>query len=96
MGVAGFCESNRAFAIMDLAERLITMAYGTQPKLDFTSKYRFNAFHIHAFGMMDLNRSICQRRTTFFDFTDPSPPALPLSHVNDGSRDTVSRFNCSP
>jgi len=90
MGVGGFCESYRAFAIMDLAERLITLAYGVQPKLDFTSTYRFNAFHIHSFGMIDLNRSICQRRSTFFDFTECLPPVEPPTHTNDGSHDTVS------
>ena len=89
MGVGGYCESNRAFAIMDLAERLITLAYGPHPKLDFNCLYRFNAFNIQAFGMIDLNRSICQRRRTFFDFTDAEPPAHSTGHINDGSSDTV-------
>lgn len=89
MGVGAFCESNRAFAIMELAEQLLVVAYGPHPTIDLESRYGYLPFNLRAFAMIDINRSLCHRRTTFFDFDDEPDRSLASGHVNDGSHDNV-------
>lgn len=89
MGVGAFCESKHAFAILGLAEQLLVSAYGPHPTIDLESKYGYLPFSLRAFAMIDINRSLCHRRTTFFNFDDESDRSQVAGHVNDGSHDNV-------
>lgn len=88
MAVGAFCDSSRAYAIMDIAERLLSLTYGAQPTIDIISINSYIPFYLRAFAMIDLNRSICQRRSTFFVFQDKLRTDHTV-HINDGSHDIV-------
>jgi hypothetical protein len=89
MAVGASCDSSKAFAIADLAERLMSITYGNQPPIDFLSLNSFPPFYVRAFAMIDLNRSICQRRPTFYNFVDITNFGE-TTHINDGSHDQAS------
>lgn len=86
MAVGSFCDSSRAYAIMDLAEGLLALTYGLHPEVDFLSLNGYIPFYLRAFAMIDLNRSICQRRHTFFAFLE-TPQMGGVGFLNDGSHD---------
>lgn len=88
MAVGSFCDSSRAYAIMDLAEGLLALTYGLHPEVDFLSLNGYIPFYLRAFAMIDLNRSICQRRHTFFAFLE-TPQMGGVGFLNDGSHDQV-------
>ncbi|OWT40419.1 hypothetical protein C362_01755 [Cryptococcus neoformans Bt1] len=86
MAVGSFCDSSKAYAIMDLAEGLLALTYGLHPEVDFLSLNGYIPFYLRAFAMIDLNRSICQRRRTFFAFLE-TPQMGGSGFLNDGSHD---------
>ena len=91
MAVGSFCESTRSYAIMEIAERLLSVTYGPQPEVDYLSLNGYLPFYMRAFVTIDLNRSISQRRRTFFKITDSAKLNNGL-HLNDGSHDQVGPF----
>lgn len=76
---------------MDLAEGLLALTYGLHPEVDFLSLNGYIPFYLRAFAMIDLNRSICQRRHTFFAFLE-TPQMGGVGFLNDGSHDQVCQL----
>jgi hypothetical protein len=90
MSVSALYEGSRAYAIMDQVEQLLSHTYGPRPDIDFDCRVGVSAFCLRAFAMIDWNRSLCQRRETFFNFDFIPPNGMSTSYANDGSHDNVS------
>lgn len=77
-------------AIMDQVEQLLSHTYGPRPDIDFACQVGVSAFCLRAFAMIDWNRSLSQRRETFFNFDFVPPATSATNYANDGSHDMVS------
>jgi hypothetical protein len=96
MAVGSFCDASKGFAVLDMAEQLLSVTYGPRPDMDFESKPGHSSFCLRAFAMIDLNRSLCHRRQTFFNFDYEPTAEVMLAFHNDGTHDNVSdRLNSS-
>lgn len=93
MSVSALFEGSRAFSIMDQVEQLLSHTYGPRPDIDFACQVGVSAFCLRAFAMIDWNRSLCQRRETFFNFDFVPPQGMSTGYANDGSHDMVSRHD---
>ena len=78
---------------MDQVEQLLSHTYGPRPDIDFDCRVGVSAFCLRAFAMIDWNRSLCQRRETFFNFEFVPANGSASNYANDGSHDNV-RFYC--
>lgn len=92
MGLAAFYEGSCAYAVMDQVEQLLSHTYGPRPDIDFACQVGVSSFCLRAFAMIDWNRSLCQRRETFFNFDFTPPNGTATNYANDGSHDMVSTF----
>jgi hypothetical protein len=90
MSVSALFEGSRAYAIMDHVEQLLSHTYGPRPDIDFDCRVGVSAFCLRAFAMIDWNRSLCQRRETFFNFDFVPANGSSGSYANDGSHDNVN------
>lgn len=91
MSVSAYYEGSRAFSIMDQVEQLLSHTYGPRPDIDFACQVGVSAFCLRAFAMIDWNRSLCQRRETFFNFDFVPPHGTSTGYANDGSHDLVRK-----
>jgi hypothetical protein len=89
MSVSALFEGSRAYAIMDQVEQLLSHTYGPRPDIDFDCRVGVSAFCLRAFAMIDWNRSLCQRRETFFNFDFVPSNGSSSNYANDGSHDNV-------
>jgi hypothetical protein len=89
MSVSALFEGSRAYAIMDQVEQLLSHTYGPRPDIDFDCRVGVSAFCLRAFAMIDWNRSLCQRRETFFNFDFVPANGASSIYANDGSHDNV-------
>jgi hypothetical protein len=90
MSVSALYEGSRAYAIMDQVEQLLSHTYGPRPDIDFGSRVGVSAFCLRAFAMIDWNRSLVQRRETFFNFDFVPANGAATDYAHDGSHDNVS------
>jgi hypothetical protein len=75
---------------MDQVEQLLSHTYGPRPDIDFDCRVGVSAFCLRAFAMIDWNRSLSQRRETFFNFDFIPANGSSGNYANDGSHDNVS------
>lgn len=77
---------------MDQVEQLLSHTYGPRPDIDFDCRVGVSAFCLRAFAMIDWNRSLSQRRETFFNFDFIPANGTSNNYANDGSHDNVGEF----